>query len=70
MPANAGVLTVEFKTNLLAPARGQRFICRAQVVKPFCEARAFAEDGSAEPRLVASMAATLMAIYDRPGITH
>jgi hypothetical protein len=36
----------------------------------FCEARALAEDGDAEPRLVASMTATLMAIYDRPGITH
>lgn len=75
MPANAGVLTVEFKTSLLAPARGQRFIVQAQVVKAgktltFCEARAFAEEGAAEPRLVASMAATLMAIYDRPGITH
>jgi uncharacterized protein (TIGR00369 family) len=75
MRANAGVLTVEFKTSLLAPARGQRFLFQAQVVKPgktltFCEARAFAEDGTAEPRLVASMAATLMAVYDRPGITH
>lgn len=75
MPANAGVLTVEFKTSLLAPARGQRFLFRAQVVKPgktltFCEARALATDGNAEPRLVASMAATLMAIYDRPEITH
>ena len=75
MPANAGVLTVEFKTSLLAPARGQRFLFQARVVKPgktltFCEARAFAVDGTAEPRLVASMAATLMAIYDRPGITH
>ena len=75
MPATAGVLTVEFKTSLLAPARAQRFIFQAQVVKPgktltFCEARALAEDGNAEPRLVASMAATLMAIYDRPGITH
>ena len=75
MPADAGVLTVEFKTSLLAPARGQRFIFRAQVEKPgrtltFCEARALAEDGDAEPRLVASMAATLMAIYDRPGIRH
>jgi uncharacterized protein (TIGR00369 family) len=75
MPANAGVLTVEFKTSLLSPARGQRFIFQAQVVKPgktltFCEAKAFAEDGAAEPRLVASMTATLMAIYDRPGITH
>ena len=26
MPANAGVLTVEFKISLLAPARGERFI--------------------------------------------
>jgi uncharacterized protein (TIGR00369 family) len=34
MPANAGVLTVEFKTSLLAPARGQRFLFQAQVVKP------------------------------------
>jgi uncharacterized protein (TIGR00369 family) len=75
MPADAGVLTVEFKTSLLAPARGRRFVFRAQVVKPgrtltFCEARALAEDGDAEPRLVATMAATLMAVYDRPGITH
>jgi uncharacterized protein (TIGR00369 family) len=75
MPAGAGVLTVEFKTSLLAPARGRRFVFWAQVVKPgrtltFCEARAFAEDGDAEPRLVASMAATLMAVYDRPGVTH
>ena len=75
MPENAGVLTVEFKTGLLAPAKGERFIFQAQVVKPgktltFCEARALAEDGNAEPRLVATMSATLMAIYDRPGITQ
>lgn len=73
MPADAGVLTVEFKTSLLAPARGQRFVFRAEVVKPgrtltFCEARAFAVEGDAEPRLVATMTATLMAVYDRPGI--
>ena len=75
MPANAGVLTVEFKISLLAPARGERFLFQAQVVKPgktltFCEARALAADGDAGPRLVASMTATLMAIYDRPGITQ
>lgn len=73
MPPEAGVLTVEFKTSLLAPARGQRFLFQAQVVRPgktltFCEARALAEDSGAAPRLVASMTATLMAIYDRPGI--
>src|ERR1700758_4764259 len=51
MPAGADILTVEFKTNLLAPAKGERFFFRATVIKPgrtltFCEARAFAaEDG-------------------------
>src|SRR3954453_8565526 len=34
MPASTGILTVEFKTNLLAPARGERFSFRATVVKP------------------------------------
>src|ERR1700678_3864321 len=45
MPPDAAVLTVEFKTNLLAPAKGDRFVFRAQVIKPgrtltICEARA------------------------------
>ena len=31
MPADAAVLTVEFKTNLLAPAKGERFLFRASV---------------------------------------
>ena len=48
MPSGSDILTVEFKTNLLAPAKGERFSFRAQVVKPgrtltVCEARAFAE---------------------------
>ncbi len=34
MPANSDILTVEFKTNLLAPAKGERFAFRAYVVKP------------------------------------
>jgi uncharacterized protein (TIGR00369 family) len=66
MPANAEVLTVEFKTNLLAPARGSRFAFRARVVRPgrtltFCEAQAyaFADDGE---KLVATMTGTLMAL--------
>ena len=29
MPADTDVLTVEFKTNLLAPAKGDRFVFRA-----------------------------------------
>jgi len=34
MPAGAAVLTVEFKTNLLAPAKGESFRFRAHVIKP------------------------------------
>ena len=51
MPAGCDILTVEFKTNLLAPARGERFVFRAIVVKPgrtltICEGRAYAiQDG-------------------------
>src|SRR5690348_5834205 len=34
MPREANILTVEFKTSLLAPAKGTRFVFRAEVVKP------------------------------------
>lgn len=69
MPREADILTVEFKTTLLAPARGERFVFRAEVVKPgrtltFCEAKAFAEhDGKAT--LIATMTGTLMAMLPR-----
>ena len=33
-PADASVLTVEYKLNLLAPADGERLIAEAEVVKP------------------------------------
>ena len=69
MPEGSDVLTVEFKTNLLAPAKGERFAFRAHVIKPgrtltVCEARAFAESGGAET-LVATMTGTLMALPRR-----
>ncbi|GAB4168477.1 MAG: hypothetical protein Fur0039_06800 [Rhodocyclaceae bacterium] len=34
MPADASVLTVEYKLNLLAPADGELLIARGEVVKP------------------------------------
>lgn len=34
MPADASVLTVEYKLNLLAPAAGDRLVARAEVLKP------------------------------------
>ena len=69
MPAGAGILTVEFKTNLLAPAKGERFAFRALVVKPgrtltVCEGRAYALNDGVES-LVATMTGTLMAIMPR-----
>jgi uncharacterized protein (TIGR00369 family) len=75
MPADAAVLTVEFKINLLAPAKGERFVFRANVVKPgrtltICEARAFALDEGGAERLVASMTGTLMAVFDRSGVAQ
>jgi uncharacterized protein (TIGR00369 family) len=69
MPANSDILTVEFKTNLLAPARGERFVFRARVIKPgrtltVCEAQAFAEQDG-ETSLIATMTGTLMALPRR-----
>src|SRR5437899_2060466 len=71
MPVGSDILTVEFKTNLLAPARGQRFAFRATVVKPgrtltFCEGRAYAEHDGVEI-LIATMTGTLMALPRREG---
>jgi len=71
MPAGSDILTVEFKTNLLAPARGARFAFRATVVKPgrtltFCEGRAYAEQDGVET-LIATMTGTLMALPRRDG---
>ena len=63
------MLTVEFKTNLLAPARGERFVFRAKVIKPgrtitVCEGQAFALS-QGEQKLVATMTGTLIAMLDR-----
>jgi len=69
MPTGAAILTVEFKTNLLAPAKGEHFAFRAQVIKPgrtltVCEARAYAIADGRES-LVATMTGTLMAIMPK-----
>jgi uncharacterized protein (TIGR00369 family) len=69
MPSGSDILTVEFKTNLLAPAKGERFAFRTHIVKPgrtltVCEARAFADSDGAES-LIATMTGTLMALPRR-----
>ena len=74
MPADAAVLTVEYKINLLAPAQGQRFRMVGEVVKPGrtltnVEGKAYAIDGDRE-KLIATMNATLMALFGREGVHH
>lgn len=69
MPEGAAVLSIEFKTNLLAPAKGESFRFIGQVIKAgrtitVCEGRAWAWDGKSE-KLVATMTCTLMAVMGR-----
>ena len=71
MEANAEVLTVEFKINLLAPAAGEQLVARGRVLRPgrtltICRGDAVTmSDG--EQKHVATLTATLMAIVRRPG---
>jgi uncharacterized protein (TIGR00369 family) len=72
MPAGTGVLTAEYKINLVAPAKGERIIARGRVVKAgrtltLAQAEVFAESGGGE-KLVALLTATLMSIAGRDGI--
>lgn len=75
MPADAGVLTIEFKINLLAPAQGRLFRLCGEVIKPgrtvtVTEGRAWAVDAQGGEKLVATMGATLMAVTGRDNILH
>ena len=70
MDADAEVLTVEFKTNFLAPAMGDRFRFCGEVIKPgrtltICEGKAYALNSDASPKLIANMSATMIAVYNQ-----
>ena len=72
MPAGRGVLTTEFKINLVAPAVGDRMIARGRVVKAgrtltLTQAEVFADNGGQE-KLVALLTATMMTIEGRDGV--
>jgi uncharacterized protein (TIGR00369 family) len=69
MPADAAVLSIEFKTNLLAPARGELLVARARVVRAgrtvtVCQADGVMVDGGREVH-VATMTATMMTVIGR-----
>lgn len=72
MPEGTGVLTAEFKINLLAPAAGERIVARGRVVKPgrtltLSQADVFAVTGGKE-KLIAHLTGTLMNIVGRDGV--
>jgi uncharacterized protein (TIGR00369 family) len=73
MPRGTGVLSTEFKINLLAPAVGDRIVARGKVVKvgrtlTVAQSEVFAQSGGGE-KLIALLTATLMAVEDREGIS-
>ncbi len=73
MPPDRGVLTTEFKINLVAPAAGNRILARGTVVKAgrtlsLVQSEVFAENEGRE-RLVAFLTATMMTIEGRAGVT-
>ena len=79
MPEDASVLTVEFKVNLLSPAKGDYFTVSGRVVKSgktitVAQGQAWAHNESAnsergdQRKLVAQMTATLMAVFNRDEI--
>jgi uncharacterized protein (TIGR00369 family) len=73
LPASATVLTIEFKVNLLAPGRGERFLFRGSVTKPgrtivVADGQAYAIGAEGEARLIATMTGTMMIVVGRQGI--
>jgi uncharacterized protein (TIGR00369 family) len=65
MPPNSDVLAVEFKVNLMRPAKGETFVARAEVVKSgrtltVVRADVHALTGDEQRKLVAIMQGTMM----------
>ena len=70
MPADAAVLSVEFKVNMLAPAKGVRFLARGRVIRSgrtvtVCRGEVLAFDERGDARSVLEMLGTMMTARDR-----
>src|SRR6266540_2578689 len=66
MPSESSVVTIEYKANFLAPARGERMVARGRVIRPgrtvtVCAGDVVAVDGQTE-RPVATLLATMMRV--------
>src|SRR5262245_55354921 len=71
-PADASVLTVEFKINLLAPAKGDRLVATGKVIKPgrtltICSLEVDVFDG-AKSTACAHGLQTLICLQGRPDV--
>jgi uncharacterized protein (TIGR00369 family) len=69
MPEDAGVLSIEFKVNMLAPAKGDAIVARAEVIRSgrnimVCRADVYAITG-ADEKLCAAMQGTMMVVTGR-----
>ena len=67
MPPNSEVLSVEFKVNLLRPAKGEMFLASAEVVKSgktltVVRADVFASDKTGARELIATMLGTMICL--------
>jgi uncharacterized protein (TIGR00369 family) len=72
MPPGAAVLSIEFKVNLLAPAKGEAIVARGRVVKAgrtvsVVHSDVFAVEGGRE-KLVSTLVGTMMVVQNRPGL--
>ena len=70
LPAHSSILTVEYKLNLLSPAKGELLIARGQVLKSgqkltVCKSQVFVQDRG-QNKLCAHCLMTLMALPGRP----
>jgi uncharacterized protein (TIGR00369 family) len=65
-PPDSEVLTVEYKVNFLAPAKGEKFVAIGRAIKPgrtltVCTGEVWAYDQS-EAKQIAAMQATMMTV--------
>jgi uncharacterized protein (TIGR00369 family) len=72
MPPGAGVLSVEFKVNLMAPAEGEVLIARGRVLRSgrtisVCQADGLMRTGDRETP-IATMLATMMTVTGRTDV--
>jgi uncharacterized protein (TIGR00369 family) len=74
MPEGAGVLSIEFKVNLLAPARGEAIVAKGRVVKAgrtitVVQGDVLALSGDEETRC-ATLTGTMMVVQGRPELAE